>query len=105
MNDNDFWVGQHVLVIGAKGFKGAYLCYMLAKLGARVHGIVSERDDPRSAYNLLDLKPVIDEVHVTSRNQRGWRMLSTKSDPRLSSIWPPRPKCRRLRRTHGMGSR
>jgi CDP-glucose 4,6-dehydratase len=34
----EFWRGRKVLVTGHTGFKGAWLCLWLARLGAEVHG-------------------------------------------------------------------
>lgn len=34
----DFWRGRDVFVTGHTGFKGAWLCVLLSRLGARVHG-------------------------------------------------------------------
>ena len=36
--DAAFWRGRDVLVTGHTGFKGSWLCLLLAKLGAKVHG-------------------------------------------------------------------
>jgi CDP-glucose 4,6-dehydratase len=37
--DPQFWRGRRVLVTGHTGFKGAWLCYWLARMGARVVGL------------------------------------------------------------------
>jgi CDP-glucose 4,6-dehydratase len=37
--DPQFWRGRRVLVTGQTGFKGAWLCYWLARMGARVVGL------------------------------------------------------------------
>ncbi|MCL2455004.1 MAG: CDP-glucose 4,6-dehydratase [Micrococcales bacterium] len=36
--DAQFWSGRSVFVTGHTGFKGAWLCVMLERLGAKVHG-------------------------------------------------------------------
>ncbi len=40
--DAGFWAGRTVLVTGHTGFKGAWLCVLLARLGAHVHGYARE---------------------------------------------------------------
>ncbi len=40
--DLEFWTGKRVLVTGHTGFKGTWLCKMLAMLGARVAGYALE---------------------------------------------------------------
>jgi CDP-glucose 4,6-dehydratase len=40
--DNAFWAGRSVFVTGHTGFKGAWLCLLLNRLGARVHGYALE---------------------------------------------------------------
>src|SRR4051812_12679000 len=38
----DQWQGRDVFVTGHTGFKGAWLCVLLHRLGARVHGYALE---------------------------------------------------------------
>lgn len=42
----EFWRGKNVLVTGHTGFKGAWLCQVLAKLGAQVSGISLAPEEP-----------------------------------------------------------
>jgi len=58
----EWYRGRRVLVTGAAGFKGAYLCALLQRLGAEVHGAVHRRSHPEGAYMLLRLSEVIEEV-------------------------------------------
>ena len=44
--DPGFWRGKRVLVTGHTGFKGAWLCQILAHLGARVAGIALPPEEP-----------------------------------------------------------
>jgi CDP-glucose 4,6-dehydratase len=64
------WSRKKVLVTGASGFKGAYLCWLLAHLGAEVYGVVNNRTNPESAYQLLGLNGKIVEVRVDVSNRR-----------------------------------
>jgi CDP-glucose 4,6-dehydratase len=47
-----FWQGKSVLVTGHTGFKGAWLCWWLQRLGARVAGLAL---DPPTAPSLFEL--------------------------------------------------
>ncbi|MEM7774300.1 MAG: CDP-glucose 4,6-dehydratase [Pseudomonadota bacterium] len=50
MIDPNWWQDRQVLVAGHTGFKGAWLCMMLHRLGARVHGVALAPEGPRSLY-------------------------------------------------------
>ena len=45
-----FWRGKKVLVTGHTGFKGAWLCFWLKRLGAEVNGIALP---PKTSPNLF----------------------------------------------------
>ncbi|HYC02719.1 MAG TPA: CDP-glucose 4,6-dehydratase [Azospirillaceae bacterium] len=47
-----FWQGRRVLVTGHTGFKGAWLCLMLERMGARVAGLALEPDQEPSLFAL-----------------------------------------------------
>lgn len=36
--DSGYWDGRHVFITGHTGFKGAWLCVLLKRLGAHIHG-------------------------------------------------------------------
>ncbi len=61
------WNGRKVLVTGASGFKGSWLCAALVHLGARVHGTVQRAKCAQAAYSVLRLeqKIVSHSVDVT----------------------------------------
>ena len=42
MIDRSFWKDKRVFVTGHTGFKGAWLCALLAELGADIHGYALE---------------------------------------------------------------
>ncbi|AHB47812.1 CDP-glucose 4,6-dehydratase [Hyphomicrobium nitrativorans NL23] len=48
-----FWRGRRVLVTGHTGFKGAWLCLWLEKLGAEVSAVALAPDTSPSLYHLL----------------------------------------------------
>ena len=49
------WQGKRVLVTGASGFKGAWLCEVLLSLGAEVTGIAGHVANPVSSFSLFGL--------------------------------------------------
>lgn len=62
--ESNWWEKQRVLVTGASGFKGSWLCSVLAELGTEVHGTVVNRTDPESAYEVLGLRDKIVQYYV-----------------------------------------
>ena len=47
---DEFYRGRRVLVTGHTGFKGAWLCHVLKRLGARVYGFALECESEESLY-------------------------------------------------------
>lgn len=62
--DAAFWRGRRVLVTGHTGFKGAWLCLWLARLGARVHGLAL---DPPTVPSLFAVARVADALESDGR--------------------------------------
>jgi CDP-glucose 4,6-dehydratase len=60
------WAGKKVLVTGASGFKGSWLCKALLNLGAQVYATIPIHNvrHPYSAYQLLDLSQKVIEVSL-----------------------------------------
>lgn len=65
------WRDKKVLVTGASGFKGSWLCSVLKEMGCRVYGTVRDQVHPESAYNIMGLDTVISKVSgdITDRQQ------------------------------------
>jgi len=55
----DLWEGRRVLVTGHTGFKGAWLCLMLHRLGAEVIGASLAPEDGPTAYQALALPALL----------------------------------------------
>lgn len=53
--DSTFWLNRRVLVTGHTGFKGSYLCYWLAELGADPVGFALEPSSSAPLYRALSI--------------------------------------------------
>ncbi len=58
-----FWAGRRVLVTGHTGFKGSWLCLMLARRGAAVTGIALDPEPGPSAFAALGIAPRLSADH------------------------------------------
>lgn len=61
-----FWKDRRVLVTGHTGFKGAWLCLWLTRMGAKVSGLALEPDTDPNLWTLLGLKNV--QSHICDIN-------------------------------------
>lgn len=57
-----FWPGRRVLVTGHTGFKGAWLSFWLAQLGARVSGLALAPDTQPALFDQLGLAGAVDHA-------------------------------------------
>ena len=57
--DRAFWQGRRVLVTGHTGFKGAWLAFWLAELGAKVFAVALPPDSDPDLCSLLELPKLI----------------------------------------------
>jgi CDP-glucose 4,6-dehydratase len=57
--DRDFWRGRRVLLTGHTGFKGAWTSLLLVSMGAEVHGLALEPEDPRGLFCAAGLAGLI----------------------------------------------
>lgn len=62
MNLEGFYKNKKVLITGHTGFKGAWLCNVLLKFGADVHGYSLEAPTSPSLYELCELSEKMDSV-------------------------------------------
>ena len=68
MIDYSFYNNKTVLVTGHTGFKGAWMCRALKKLGAKVIGYSLEPPTEPSLYNVLDISNDIIDVRGDIRD-------------------------------------
>ena len=67
--DRNFWRGKKVFVTGHTGFKGAWLCFWLHSMGARVTGVALTPDNEPNLFNMLGLEKIISSRFLDIRNQ------------------------------------
>ena len=58
------WRGKKVLVTGASGFKGGWMCAALLEMGATVYATLRDRAHPDSVFRLLDLEDRVSAVKL-----------------------------------------
>lgn len=75
--DTDFWTGRQVFVTGHTGFKGAWLCVLLERLGAHVHGYALETPADflyhRAGVSALVERDVRGDIRDTAALERALR--------------------------------
>lgn len=65
-----FWSGKRVFLTGHTGFKGSWLTFWLAKLGAIVRGYALEPDTDPSIFHILNLDQDCDSLIADVRDNR-----------------------------------
>ncbi|OZI53907.1 CDP-glucose 4,6-dehydratase [Bordetella genomosp. 5] len=78
-----FWRGKRVLVTGHTGFKGAWLAFWLARLGARVSGIALAPNTRPSLYEALALEGEIDAHLCDIRDREAFTRLVRAARPEI----------------------
>lgn len=79
----NFWSGRRVLVTGHTGFKGAWLCLWLERLGASVTAIALEPGTSPSLYDLLSLGSRTNGSYLDLRNREALCDLVTSTRPEI----------------------
>ena len=80
----NFYSGRTVLVTGAHGFKGSWLCIMLEALGARVHGFGLQREAAAKLHsNINESIPGIQFHHGDIRETKRLREIVKKHSPEI----------------------
>jgi CDP-glucose 4,6-dehydratase len=80
----DFWHGKKVLVTGHTGFKGAWLCHWLVKLGANVIGISLPPDTDPSLFNSSGISDQITSIHCDIRNHDKFCEMVRSAKPEIA---------------------
>ena len=81
--DSAFWQGKKVLVTGHTGFKGAWLSYWLARLGAKVHGLALAPATNPSLFALLKLDQIVKSTLQDIRNPEAVASILKQSGPEI----------------------
>ena len=79
----DFYRDKRVLVTGHTGFKGAWLCRILALAGARVTGYSLEPPTDPSLFEIAGLEDRMDSVIGDIRNLKGLRDVFERVRPEV----------------------
>lgn len=79
----DFYRDKRVLVTGHTGFKGAWLCRILALAGARVTGYSLEPPTDPSLFEIAGLEDRMDSVLGDIRNLKGLRDVFERVRPEV----------------------
>ena len=80
---NNFYKNKKVLVTGATGFKGAWLCYWLVMLGAKVYGIGYNPNKNKNLFYSLKLNKKIKLKLFDIRNKKKLESFVNTSKPTI----------------------
>ena len=80
---NNFYKNKKVLVTGATGFKGAWLCYWLVMLGAKVYGIGYNPNKNKNLFYSLKLNKKIKLKLFDIRNKKKLESFVKTSKPTI----------------------
>ena len=78
-----FWQGRRVFVTGQTGFKGAWLCLWLERLGAKVSAFALEPPTDPSLYALVGDWPGQDHITGDLRDLETVKQALAKADPQI----------------------
>ena len=68
--DNNFYKGKNVLITGHTGFKGAWLCKILSRMGANVTGYALEAPTKPSLYMIANIESDINSIYGDIRDYK-----------------------------------
>jgi CDP-glucose 4,6-dehydratase len=79
----DWWKDRHVLITGHTGFKGAWMCLLLDRLGAKVFGYSTPPPTDPSLFKLARLEEIVTTLPGDVRDLDSLRSAVKKSDARI----------------------
>ena len=82
-NLKNFYKGKRVLITGATGFKGAWLCFWLNTLGAKVTGIGFNPNKNKNLFYSLNLNKKINLNLIDIRNKEKLKKIIKKNRPEI----------------------
>lgn len=83
MRDLNFYRGKRVFLTGHTGFKGAWLCRILCRLGAQVTGYALEPPTQPNLFSLLDLQKDLQSVTGDVRDYTSLKKTFDKARPQV----------------------
>ena len=86
MFDQDWYAGRRVFVTGHTGFKGAWLCLWLQRLGAEVTGFALA-PETRSLFTSAQVGAGMQSVTGMSGTGPHWTGPCARRVPKSSSTW------------------
>lgn len=81
--DSSFWNGKRVLVTGNTGFKGAWLCYWLHKLGADVYGVGLPPETNPNLYVALGTENFTKSEMLDIRDNKNLAINIRRTEPEI----------------------
>ena len=81
--NQDFWCGRRVLVTGHSGFKGAWLSFWLARMGAIVGGVSLPPSTDPNLFSLLRLEPRVENNWLDIRDEQSVRGVFERFQPEI----------------------
>jgi len=83
MRDLSFYKGKKVLVTGHTGFKGTWLCQMLAKAGAQVTGYALKPPTQPALFDIIGMQERIDSVFGDIRDLKHLQKVMNEAKPEI----------------------
>ena len=78
-----FWRGRRVLVTGHTGFKGAWLCYWLTRMGARVIGLALPPNTDPNLFSAAAIGSRVESLTVDIRDLEATRTAIVGARPEI----------------------
>ncbi len=78
-----FWQGKSVFVTGHTGFKGAWLCFWLNRMGAKVTGFSDRIPTQPSAFTAMNLAESITDIRGDVRDLEALKQALNQTSPEI----------------------